>query len=59
MEREFKSPIGHIRVRTAMAEGDLIEGVDVYINGTFELFLAETYVCDSDEVIEELIELNQ
>lgn len=58
MEREFKGSIGHIRVRTAMTEGDLIEGVDVYINGTFELFLAKTYVCDSNEVIEGLIESN-
>jgi len=58
MEREFKSPIGHIRVKGAMAEGefnDLIEGIDVYVNGTFQCFLAETYVCDSNEVIEEVI----
>ena len=62
MEREFKSPIGHIRVRSAMAEGefnDLIEGIDVYVNGTYQGFLAGTYVCDSNEVIEGLIGLNQ
>lgn len=62
MEREFKSPIGHIRVKSAMAEGefnDLIEGIDVYVNGKYQGFLAETYVCDSNEIIEGLIIVKQ
>lgn len=59
MEREFKHEGNHVRVRYAIAEGefnDLIEGIDVYVNGIYRGFLAETSPCDSNEVIMDSLE---